>query len=163
MLGEVYYLLYADDYEIPSKVAFNPDEPSLGRIRVDYFAPPYSPTSIKQCISRVEGKPALVNSDLFADTASDTPLKEGQISIFHTDGPGLSPNEPMAIVQVKTPPIPDGRYLIKNRAADIYWDAWNKLNPIYFFPTTTEQAKAKDYKQVNENPYSTSVQRIILF
>ena len=51
----------------------------------------------------------------------------------------------------------------KNRAADIYWDAWNKLNPIYFFPTTTEQAKTKDYKQVNENPYSTSVQKIILF
>ena len=45
--GEVYYLLYADGYEMPSKVAIDPDEPSLGRIRADSVAPPHSPTSIK--------------------------------------------------------------------------------------------------------------------
>ena len=65
--------------------------------------PPHSPISIIQCISRVEGIPALAwHADLFADTSCDTPLKEGYISILHTDDPGLSPNGPMAIVQVKT-------------------------------------------------------------
>jgi hypothetical protein len=81
-LREVYYLLYADGYEKPSKVAFDPEEPSLGRIRADSVAPPHSPTSIKRCISRVEKTPALVASDLFADSSCDTPLKEGHISIL---------------------------------------------------------------------------------
>jgi hypothetical protein len=124
LLGEVYYLLYADDYEMPSKVAIDPEEPSLGRIRADSVAPPHSPASIKRCISRVERTPALAHADLFADISCDTPLKEGHISILRTDGPGLSPNEPMAIVQmpivqVESPSIPDGKYVIKNRAADI--------------------------------------------
>ena len=95
----MYYQLYADDYEIPSKVAIDPEEPSIGRIRADSVAPPHSPISIKRCISRVERNPALAwHADLFADTSCDTPLKEGHISILRTDGPGLSPNDPMAIV-----------------------------------------------------------------
>ena len=140
LLEEVYYLLYADDYEIPSKVAFDPEGPSLGRIRVDSVAPPHSPTSIKRCISRVEGNPALAlpgNADLFVDTSSDTPLKDGHISILCTDGPGLSPNEPMAIVQVPVTnhSIPDGKYLIKNRAADVFWNSasYNPITTVYFF------------------------------
>ena len=153
----MYYQLFADDSEMASKVAFDPEQPSLGRIRVDSIVPPHSPTSIKCRISRVERNPALVNSDLFAGTACDTPLTDGHIdiSIFRTDGPGLSPNEPMAIVQadvqVESPlptesplpeestlpeesplptesplsvevvtSIPNGRYIIKNRAVGIY-------------------------------------------
>ena len=81
----MYYQLYADDSEMPSKVAIDPDVPSLGRIRVDSIAPPHSPTSIKLCISRVEGKPTLVNSDLFVDRTCDSPTKEGHISIFHIE------------------------------------------------------------------------------
>src|SRR5882762_10986390 len=103
---------------MPSKVAFDAEEPSLGRIRADSIAPPHSPTSIKRHISRVERNPALAHADLFADTSCDIPLKKGHISILRTDGPGLSPNEPMAIVQVESPSIapsiPDGKYIIKN-------------------------------------------------
>ena len=82
----------------------------------------------------MERNPGIVNSDLYADTICDTPLKEGHISILRTDGPGLNPNEPIAIVQadvqVESPlevtSIPDGRYLIKNRAVDpdLYWCAF---------------------------------------
>ena len=160
-VGEVYYLLYADDYEISSKVPFNPEEPSLGRISADSIPPPHSPTSIKRCISRVEGNPALVNSDLFADTTCNTPLKEGQILIFRTDGPGLSLNEPMAIVQarvqvesplpVEAPSIPNGRYVIKNQAANTYWAApHNPFTTVYFWHSTTmEYVKKHPWMQVN--------------
>ena len=95
----MYYLLYADDYEMSSKVSIDPGKPSLGRIRADHVAPPHSPVSIKQCISRVERTPTIVHADLFANLSSDTPLKDGYISILPDDGPGLSPDEPMAIVQ----------------------------------------------------------------
>ena len=154
LLGEVYYLLYADDYEIPSKVALDPEEPSLGRIRADSVVPPHSPASIKRCISRVERTPALVHADLFADTSCDAPLEEGYISILRTDGsgPGLSPNEPMAIVHIESPSIPDGIYLIKNRAANLYWNAGlSPTTKLYFGPATMKQAKKSHWAQVNKH------------
>ena len=145
-----------------SKVAIDPERPSFGRIRADSIAPPHSPTSIKLCISRVERNPGLVNSDIFADTSCDSPLTDGHISILRTDGPGLSPNEPMAIVQadvqvetplpVKVTSIPDGRYLIKNRVANVYWGAdTNPIKTVYFCPITMEEAKKDSWLQVNEH------------
>ena len=162
LLSEVYYLLYGDNYEMPSKVAIDTDEPSLGRIRADSVAPPHTPASIKRCISRVEKNPALAHANLYADTSCDTPLKEGHISILRTDGPGLSPNEPMAIVQVEfgspgtTASFPDGRYAIKNGAADIFWFTANTHitgKTVYFGSTTVEAVKRRSYAhcQVNKN------------
>ena len=163
-MWEVYYLLYADDYEIPSKVAFDPEEPSLGRIRSDSIAPPHALTSIKRCISRVERNPSLAShADLFA---GDTPLKEGHISILHANGPGLShnetiavvlshppiPNEPIAVVL--SPPIPDGKYVIKNRGADLFWNAVrNPITTVHFSSTTMEYAKESNstFLQVDEH------------
>ena len=164
-MGKVYYHLYADDYEIPSKVAFDPEEPSLGRIRADCVAPPHSHTSIKRYISRVEGRPALMHADLFSDTSCDTPLAEGHISILRTDGPGLSPNEPMAIVEVKTPSISDGRYLIKNRAADVYWSSYElstgETVQFYYYTTmengnndTNSEMEMKEYSLMQVNDHS---------
>ena len=154
LLGEVYYLLYADDCEIPSKVAFDPEMPSLGRIRADFVAPPHTPTSIKRYVSRVEST-SFDHADLFADILCDAPLK-GPISTLHTDasGPGMSPNEPMAIVQmpmddVIVQPFPDGKYAIKNRAADIYWNAGNSpIRTVLFRPDTTGRG---NFTQVNEH------------
>jgi hypothetical protein len=151
----VYYQLYANDYEMSSKVAFDPTEPCLGRIRADSVVPPHSPASIKHCISRVERIPALAFADLFADISCDAPLKEGHISVLRIDGPGLSPNEPMAIVQVENPSIPDGRYVIKNRAADIFWNGWNIINSTVVFCTASQatlvDAKGLGLLQVNEH------------
>ena len=153
LLGEVYYELYADNYVMPSKVAIDPEEPSLGRIRADSVAPPHSPASIKRCISRVERTPVLAYANLYADISCDTPLEEGHISILHTDGPGLSPNEPMVIVQMPIEgPIPDGKYVIKNRAADIFlYVGQNPIKTVYLWSTTLEQAKAPNYAQVNKH------------
>ena len=162
---KVYYQLYADDSEMSSKVAFGQEEPSIGRIRADSIAPPHSSASIKRCISKIEGRPALLHADLFADTSCDTPLTEGHISILRTDGPGQSPEEPMAIVQAEVQAevksIPDGRYIIKNRAADICWCAGTD-GKVYFYKVTLEIAKQHEWYQVEFFNYS-SVQRIILF
>ena len=66
------------------------------------------------------------------------------------DGPGLSPDEPIAIVQtaivqtaivqtaivrVESPSIPDGRYYIKNGAADFFWNCGgdNPITVVYFY------------------------------
>ena len=143
---------------MPSKVAFDPKEPSLGRIRADSVAPPHSAASIKRCISRVEGNPALVwYSDLFVDTSGDTLFKEGHISTLRTDGPGLSPNEPIAIVQIN-PSIPDGKYVIKNRAGSLYWNAWfhffrvDPIRKVHFWQSNSmKSAKEWNSNQVNNH------------
>ena len=163
-VGEVYYQLYVDDYEMASKVAFDPEEPSLGRIQADSVAPPHSPASIKRCISRVEGTPELAHADLFADISCKTPIKEGHISTLHTDGLGLSLNEPMAIVltpivQVQSPSIPDGKYIIKNRARDIFWCAGdNPISTVCFWPGTMVQAMDSDVLPLQVKMHSPIIQ-----
>ena len=153
----MYYQLYTDDYVKPSIVAINPEELSLGRIRADSVAPPHSAASIKRCISRVEETPALAYADLFADISCKNPLKQSHISILRTDCPGLSPNKPMAIVlnpilQVQSPPIPDGMYLIKNRAADIYWIADNSpIRTVYFWASKLKKVKNQDWAEVKKH------------
>ena len=157
LLRAVYYQLYSDGYEMPSKLSNNPEEPSIGRIPADSIAPPHSPISIKLCISRVEGNPALAwHADLFPDTSCDSPLKDSHISFLRTDGPGLSPNEPIAIVQLKPPSIPDGRYLIKNRAARIYWSSGGDIpiSTVYFWHTTKEWAEISTYYYLQVNEHS---------
>jgi hypothetical protein len=148
-------MLYADDYAMPSKVAFDPEEPSLGRIRFDSVTPPHSPTSIKRCISRVENNPALAYwyTNLFVDTS--TSLKEGHISL-RTGGPGMSPNEPMAIVLTPPIPGPDGRYFIKNREASFFWYAVNHVIPLEtvsfcFCSMAYAREYDRDYMQVNDH------------
>ena len=159
----MYYLLYADNYELPSKVAYDPEQPSLGRIRADSVVPPHSPVTIKRCISRVERIPAIALADLFADITCNTPLKDDHISFLcpeSTDCPGLSPKNPMAIVQnpvtiVQKPSIPDGRYVIKNRAADYFWNTSNKLSItlVFFGSATIESLRTSvpNNAQVNEH------------
>ena len=154
----MYYLFYADGCEIPSEVAIDPEEPSLGRIRADSVAPPHSPASIIRRISRVE-RTQFAHADLFADILCTTPLTGGHISILRTDCPGLSPNEPMAIVVQVEIPISEGKYLIKNRAANIYWNAgWNPIRTVHFWPGTTARAKdtSNNFAQVSE--HSTIIQ-----
>ena len=157
----MYYLLYANNSEIPSKVAFDPEEPSLGRVRADSVAPPHSLASIKRHISRVEEAPSFAKADLFEDISSDAPMEEYRISILGTDGPGLSPANPMAIVQkpiveVESPSIPDGRYFIKNRAADIFWTSWNLATMVNFWAGSISKQKSMNPRhigaiQVNEH------------
>ena len=154
----MYYQLYTYNSEIPSKAAFDEEEPCVGRIRADSVAPPHTVASLKRRISRVEQNPALANADLFEDISSDVPLKDGHISILGADCPGLSPDEPIAIVQtnivqVESPSIPDGKYIIKNRPADIYWNAGQiPMLTLHFWRATMVLATdISYYGQVNEH------------
>ena len=141
---------------MPSKVAIDPEEPSLGRIRADSVPPPHSAASIKRCISRVEKNPELAHAALFADISCETPLEEGHIPILCTDCPGLSPDKPMAIVQNVQMPIeiPDGKYLIKNRTADIFWNAYTlnrTRNEVCLYFNTTASVANELSVQVNKH------------
>ena len=151
----MYYLLY-DNYEIPSKVAYDPERPYLGRLRTDFFPPPHSSATLKRCISRVERRPEIALALLFADISCNTPWIKDHVSFLRTDCPGLSPTAPMAIVQT-TWSFPDWRYLIKNRAADIYWKLYG--NDVGFWHTTLDLATHSFSTQVNEHSSTIKVFR----
>ena len=55
-LLKTYFQLYADDYEMPWRVAIHREQPSLGRIQADSENQLGVETSIEQCISRAERK-----------------------------------------------------------------------------------------------------------
>jgi hypothetical protein len=64
----------------------------------------------------------------------------------------------MAVVQadvrtfhVGSPPIPDGRYVIKSRAANIFWSAVSPIKTVYFYTTAMVWAKDASNMQVNEH------------
>jgi hypothetical protein len=58
---------------------------------------------------------------------------------------------PFVTVPVDSPSIPDGRYFIKNRAADFYWNAqYNPIRMVHFFRTKMPQAIGS-ILQVNEH------------
>ena len=144
-------MLYSEDVQMPSKVAIDTEEPSLGRIRADYITPPHTLTSFKLYLSRVERSPTLAYAANLFENSCETPLKEGPISL-RTDGPGLSPDEPMAIVLKPPIPGPDGKYVIKNKIADIYWEAdQNPMDSVTFCPRTMEDARKYSWFQVNEH------------
>ena len=86
-----------------------------------------------------------------ANLRNSLTLARREISILRTDGPGLSPDEPMAIVQ--RGPIQNGRYAIKNRAVDIYWNAGhNPITTVYFVCSIANSKKLRhDNYQVNNH------------
>jgi hypothetical protein len=141
---EVYYLLYADDCEMPSKVAIDPEEPSLGRIRADCIAPPHTSSSILRHISIVEATPKLAFAYLFADVSCDTPLEKSYLPVLHSDGPGLSPDKPMAVVQGLQPL--DGTYVIKNRACSTLYLGRSGIPKIalFFYINTGEPTNSHE-------------------
>ena len=89
----------------------------------------------------------------------ETDANELLVSFLLTDYPGVSPSEPMAIVQkpiiqVDNPSIPNGTYIIKNRTGNNYWTA--KVRPSGIMRTVDFWTSKKDatdysYTQVNEH------------
>ena len=52
--------------------------------------------------------------------------------------------------QILSPAIPDGKYVIKNRAAEIYWYWSVRIKGVYFLSTTMETAMDSGSAQVNK-------------
>ena len=81
-----------------------------------------------------------------------------EISILRTDNPGRSPDEPMAIVE--RGPIQNGKYTIKSRAEDVYWDVWsNPIRTVYFYRNILT---ANDLRDDNYNSYQVNSHSLII-
>lgn len=99
-----HYRVYTEYSEMPSKVAFDPDDPPFGRVIAKSIQPPLCVLHQEIYISAAEGSTYFSLSELFVDISDEAPLaglRLGRVySILKRDDPGSSPDESMALVQL---------------------------------------------------------------
>jgi hypothetical protein len=101
-IRKVYYRVYTENGEMPSKYPINKKDPSLTRIRALSVAPPHTVASIKRCLCSIEKIGDYNGSKIFSDLSSEDPLEEGHIPLMAYEGPGATPEWPMVLVR---PPL----------------------------------------------------------
>jgi hypothetical protein len=97
----VYYRVYTEDEAVPCTQPFDPSNPYLGRIDANLVPPPHTVASIKRSLSRVEKIADHTRTRLFTLTSTTRPLdNEEHLAILAGTGPGSTPRQPLALVQV---------------------------------------------------------------
>ena len=81
-----------------SKMSFNEDDTSLGRIEILSVPPPHTVTSLKSCITKYEGVSAH-DLQVFEDDTGEITMNDGDIIALLADAyPGNVEEQPIAIV-----------------------------------------------------------------
>lgn len=95
----MYYRVYTEDGAIPSKRPLNPNDACLGRITARSVAPPHTTASLKRRLCSIENIGDDTYTNLFASTSSKSPMDDkGRVTLLSKTGPGLTQQEPMALV-----------------------------------------------------------------
>ena len=93
----VYYRVYDDDDEIVPKTSFDEDNPSLGRVNTLSVPPPYTVSSLKNCVIKSEDVTG-DNVQLFEDEDSESAMNDGDALTLLSDMfPGFIEDRPIAI------------------------------------------------------------------
>ncbi|EDR09192.1 uncharacterized protein LACBIDRAFT_296570 [Laccaria bicolor S238N-H82] len=98
----VYYRIYDENGEVTSKMSFNTDDTSLGRIETLSVPPPHAVASLKSCIIKSEGVSAH-DLQVFEDDTGEITMKDDDIIPLLADSyPGNVEEQPIAIVYKET-------------------------------------------------------------
>ena len=93
----VYYRVYDDDDEIVPKTSFDEDNPSLGRVNTLSVPPPYTVSSLKNCVIKSEDVSG-DNVQLFEDEDSESAMNDDDALTLLSDMfPGFIEDRPIAI------------------------------------------------------------------
>ena len=93
----VYYLVYDDDGEIVSKTSFDENNPSLGLVKTLSVPPPYTASSLKNCIIKSEDLSGH-NVQLFEEGASNSAMNDSDaLTLLSDTYPGSIEDRPLAI------------------------------------------------------------------
>ena len=105
-LFSVYYRVYNEDGEIASKTSFDKTDTSLGRINMLCFSPPHHGASLKARLNQVE-KISAFDVKIYKDDSGENILGDNDVVDLLSDTyPGVTADEPMAIVCSPQKPIP---------------------------------------------------------
>jgi hypothetical protein len=92
----VHYRTYDEAGEIVSKTSFDETDTSLGRIDARYIPPPHNSIFLKIRLSQAEG--ILVPEATLYDSKENELNSDYVISLFTDNYPGISADEPIAMV-----------------------------------------------------------------
>ena len=93
----MYYRVYDDDGDIVPKTSFHEDNPSLGRVNTLSVPPPYTVSSLKNCVIKAEDVLG-DNVHLFEDEDSESAMNDGDALTLLSDMfPGFIEDRPIAI------------------------------------------------------------------
>ncbi|KAJ7141774.1 hypothetical protein C8R43DRAFT_1200798 [Mycena crocata] len=95
----LYYRLFTPETAIPSSAAFHPKDRFIGRIDIMRIPPPHTVATLSRCLVNAENIPhQYLHPTLFSSMASDSPMPPTlKISLLR-DGPGSTPEDPLAVV-----------------------------------------------------------------
>jgi hypothetical protein len=97
----VFYRLYTEDGPIRSQHPVYSSDPFIGRTLARLVAPPHTTASLKRHLCHIEGfSSSMVDTaKLFVPLSCLTAKDDSaRLSLLASSGPGLSPQEPMALV-----------------------------------------------------------------
>ncbi|EDR04422.1 uncharacterized protein LACBIDRAFT_330547 [Laccaria bicolor S238N-H82] len=98
----IYYRVYDENGEVTSKMSFNKDDTSLGRIETLFVPPPHTVASLKSCISKSEGVSAH-GLQVFEDDTGEITMKDDDVIALLADAyPGNVEEQPIAMVYKET-------------------------------------------------------------
>jgi hypothetical protein len=84
---------------MPSVNPVYSDDPYLGCILAKLVTPPHTASCVKLCLSNAENIDPNITTSLFTSASSRTPMGDSsRVSILANQGPGCTPNKPMALV-----------------------------------------------------------------
>ena len=96
--GTVYYRLYTKDGPIKSKHPVYSSDPFIGRTLARLVAPPHTTAALKKHLCYIEGLSSNT-AKLFVSVSCLTPKDDSaRLSLVASSAPGLSPEEPVALV-----------------------------------------------------------------
>jgi hypothetical protein len=92
---------------VPCKKPADPSDSFLARMNVNFITPPYTAHAIKRCLCFAEQLLDHMNIQLFMNLSSELGLDDkAEVSILTGDGPGFTPDDPMALVRCPPSPKP---------------------------------------------------------
>ena len=93
----VYYRVYDDDGEIVPKTFYDENNPSLGRVNTLSVPPPYTVSSLKNCVIKSEGVSGNT-VQLFEDEDSESAMNDDDaLTLLSDTFPGFIEDRPIAI------------------------------------------------------------------
>ena len=95
----MYYRLYTKFGAFESNHALYYNNPFIGRIPSESIAPPRTVASIKRCLCKLEGLSEPDKALVFSPLSSPAPKEDSAcLSLYAPSGPGLSEQDPIALV-----------------------------------------------------------------